>query len=85
MVRYVRYVRITLIVSIETCKEVTSTSFSLHQEMKASCMRLKLVEVTSLQVSMLTIRVILTYLTYLTKNKGCCTFFYLIPDLILTC
>ena len=29
MIRYVRYVRITLIVSIETCKEVTSTSFNL--------------------------------------------------------
>ena len=33
--------------------------------MKTSCLRLKLVELTSLQVSMLTIRVILTYLTYL--------------------
>ena len=32
MIRYVRYVRITLIVSIETCKEVTSTSFNLIQE-----------------------------------------------------
>ena len=33
--------------------------------MKTSCLRLKLVELTSLQVSMLTIRVILTYLTYI--------------------
>ena len=30
--------------------------------MKTSCLRLKIVELTSLQVSMLTIRVILTYL-----------------------
>ena len=32
MIRYVRYLRITLIISIETCKEVTSTSFNLMQE-----------------------------------------------------
>ena len=30
--RYVRYVRITLITSSETCKEVNSTSFNLKQE-----------------------------------------------------
>ena len=30
--RYVRYVINTLIISIETCKEVTSTSFNLIQE-----------------------------------------------------
>ena len=37
--------------------------------MKASCMRLKLVEVTSLQVSMLTIRIILMYLMYLITKE----------------
>ena len=31
-IRYVRYIRSTLIVSIETCKEVASTSFNLIQE-----------------------------------------------------
>ena len=36
--------------------------------MKASCMRLKLVEVTSLQVSILTIKVFLTYLTYFNQK-----------------
>ena len=36
--------------------------------MKASCMRLKLLEVNSLQVSILTIKVFLTYLTYFNQN-----------------
>ena len=36
--------------------------------MKASCIRLKLLEVNSLQVSILTIKVFLTYLTYFNQN-----------------
>ena len=36
--------------------------------MKASCIRLKLLEVNSFQVSILTIKVFLTYLTYFNQN-----------------